>query len=190
MGEHHGLPFRPGPACPPEQVLKCGWLRKQRSLMKNWQLRWFVLQGNQLLYYKDEDEAKPQGFISLQGSQVHEVTPNPEELGKHLFEISPAHSGKEAGESLYARQRWLGLCLSCGGEGHKAAVCPSKKPDPPVVPASGAAKAGMAKGLGEKSLFKKDLGLQVEPREASSASEEAGGPESSEESAGNDSDVA
>ncbi|XP_048361834.1 rho GTPase-activating protein 22 [Sphaerodactylus townsendi] len=93
MGEHHGLPFRPGPACPPEQVLKCGWLRKQRSLMKNWQLRWFVLQGNQLLYYKDEDEAKPQGFISLQGSQVHEVTPNPEELGKHLFEISPGGSG-------------------------------------------------------------------------------------------------
>lgn len=28
--------------------------------MKNWQQRWFVLRGDQLLYYKDEDEAKPQ----------------------------------------------------------------------------------------------------------------------------------
>ncbi|NXF27540.1 RHG25 protein, partial [Rhodinocichla rosea] len=39
---------------------KLGWLRKQRSIVKNWQLRFFVLRGQQLLYYKDEDEAKPQ----------------------------------------------------------------------------------------------------------------------------------
>nr|XP_056706520.1 rho GTPase-activating protein 22 [Euleptes europaea] len=89
MGEHHGLPFRPGPLCPPERVLKCGWLKKQRSLMKNWQQRWFVLRGDQLLYYKDEDEAKPQGFILLRGSQVREVPPNPEDPGKYLFEIGP-----------------------------------------------------------------------------------------------------
>ncbi|NWR25477.1 RHG25 protein, partial [Emberiza fucata] len=41
---------------------KLGWLRKQRSIVKNWQLRFFVLRGQQLLYYKDEDEAKPQYF--------------------------------------------------------------------------------------------------------------------------------
>ncbi|NXM83173.1 RHG25 protein, partial [Oenanthe oenanthe] len=40
--------------------LKLGWLRKQRSIVRNWQLRFFVLQGQQLLYYKDEDDAKPQ----------------------------------------------------------------------------------------------------------------------------------
>lgn len=28
--------------------------------MKNWQQRWFVLRGDQLFYYKDKDEAKPQ----------------------------------------------------------------------------------------------------------------------------------
>ncbi|NWY99973.1 RHG25 protein, partial [Loxia curvirostra] len=39
---------------------KLGWLRKQRSIVKNWQLRFFVLRGQQLLYYKDEEEAKPQ----------------------------------------------------------------------------------------------------------------------------------
>lgn len=47
-------PRRPGP------VLKAGWLRKQRGIMKNWQPRWFVLRGDQLLYYKDKDETKPQ----------------------------------------------------------------------------------------------------------------------------------
>lgn len=28
--------------------------------MKNWQQRWFVLRGDQLFYYKDKDETKPQ----------------------------------------------------------------------------------------------------------------------------------
>lgn len=33
--------------------------------MKNWQLRWFVLKTDQLYFYKDEDETKPQvSFIS------------------------------------------------------------------------------------------------------------------------------
>ena len=41
-------------------VLKAGWLKKQRSIMKNWQQRWFVLRGDQLFYYKDKDESKPQ----------------------------------------------------------------------------------------------------------------------------------
>uniref|UniRef100_A0ACB8FBZ1 Uncharacterized protein n=1 Tax=Sphaerodactylus townsendi TaxID=933632 RepID=A0ACB8FBZ1_9SAUR len=103
---------------------------------------------------------------------------------------SPARGGKEAGESLYGRWRRLGLCLSCSGEGHKAAVCPSKKPDPLVVPASSAVKVGVAKGPEKKFPFKKGSGLQVEPHEASLASEEAGGPKSSEELAGNNSDLA
>ncbi|NWR01303.1 RHG25 protein, partial [Paradoxornis webbianus] len=50
----------PAGAGPGERPLKLGWLRKQRSIVKNWQLRFFVLRGQQLLYYKDEDEAKPQ----------------------------------------------------------------------------------------------------------------------------------
>lgn len=57
--------------------------------MKNWQQRWFVLRGDQLFYYKDKDESKPQGFISLQGTQVTELLPDPEDPGKHLFEITP-----------------------------------------------------------------------------------------------------
>ncbi|XP_051693486.1 rho GTPase-activating protein 22 isoform X10 [Oryctolagus cuniculus] len=89
MGEQSRSPGRP--PCPHKSgpVLKAGWLKKQRSIMKNWQQRWFVLRGDQLFYYKDKDETKPQGFISLQGTQVTELLPGPEDPGKHLFEISP-----------------------------------------------------------------------------------------------------
>ncbi|KAM8924440.1 rho GTPase-activating protein 22 [Pelodytes ibericus] len=73
----------------PEQALKSGWLKKRRSIMKNWQQRWFVLRGQELCYYKDEDETKPQGSLSLPGNQVLEVTPQPEEPNRHLFEIIP-----------------------------------------------------------------------------------------------------
>ncbi|NXR24533.1 RHG25 protein, partial [Cinclus mexicanus] len=50
----------PGSPSPGVRPLKLGWLKKQRSIVKNWQLRFFVLRGQQLLYYKDEDDAKPQ----------------------------------------------------------------------------------------------------------------------------------
>ncbi|KAJ7397645.1 hypothetical protein BTVI_133644 [Pitangus sulphuratus] len=92
MGEQIGPPSRPSSPNPQERVLKCGWLKKQRSIMKNWQQRWFVLRGDQLFYYKDEEETKPQGLILLQGNQVNELPPNPDEPGKHLFEITPGVS--------------------------------------------------------------------------------------------------
>uniref|UniRef100_A0A670I2F1 PH domain-containing protein n=1 Tax=Podarcis muralis TaxID=64176 RepID=A0A670I2F1_PODMU len=60
MGDPPGLPCRPSSPCRQEPALKRGWLKKQRSIMKNWQQRWFVLRGDQLLYYKNEDEVKPQ----------------------------------------------------------------------------------------------------------------------------------
>nr|XP_033698430.1 rho GTPase-activating protein 22 isoform X5 [Tursiops truncatus] len=60
MGEQSRSPGQP--PCPRRlgPVLKAGWLKKQRSIMKNWQQRWFVLRGDQLFYYKDKDESKPQ----------------------------------------------------------------------------------------------------------------------------------
>ncbi|TSL75288.1 Rho GTPase-activating protein 22 [Bagarius yarrelli] len=78
-----------------EGVLKAGWLKKQRSIMKNWQLRWFVLRSDYLYFYKDEEETKPQGCISLKGSQVNELTANPEEGGRYLFEIVPGAAGEK-----------------------------------------------------------------------------------------------
>ncbi|XP_067395047.1 rho GTPase-activating protein 22 [Emydura macquarii macquarii] len=93
MGEQTGPSSRPSSPSLQDRVLKSGWLKKQRSIMKNWQQRWFVLRGDQLFYYKDEEETKPQGFIPLQGNQVSELTPHPEEPGKHLFEIAPGGAG-------------------------------------------------------------------------------------------------
>ncbi|KAL9823347.1 LOW QUALITY PROTEIN: rho GTPase-activating protein 25 [Geothlypis trichas] len=75
---------------------KLGWLRKQRSIVRNWQLRFFVLRGQQLLYYKDEDEAKPQGCLALQGSSINVLATNPEEGGKFIFEIIPGAAGEQA----------------------------------------------------------------------------------------------
>lgn len=45
---------------PLERPIKMGWLKKQRSIVKNWQQRYFVLRAQQLYYYKDEEDTKPQ----------------------------------------------------------------------------------------------------------------------------------
>nr|XP_013054693.2 rho GTPase-activating protein 25 [Anser cygnoides] len=90
-GEAAGV--RPGSPNPLERPLKIGWLKKQRSIVKNWQQRYFVLKGQQLYYYKDEDDVKPQGCLSLQGSTIKEVAGNSEEGGKFIFEIIPGISG-------------------------------------------------------------------------------------------------
>jgi hypothetical protein len=42
-----------------QSAMKCGWLRKQGGFVKTWHTRWFVLKGDQLYYFKDEDETKP-----------------------------------------------------------------------------------------------------------------------------------
>ncbi|MBN3281568.1 RHG25 protein, partial [Polyodon spathula] len=89
-----GEPFS-GPVSPStlERPLKTGWLKKQRSIVKNWQMRFFVLKGHCLYYYKDEKDSTFQGSITLQGSQVNELVSNPEEPGKFLFEIIPGSCG-------------------------------------------------------------------------------------------------
>ncbi|KAM6235189.1 rho GTPase-activating protein 25 [Porphyrio hochstetteri] len=86
---------QPASSNPLERPLKIGWLKKQRSIVKNWQQRYFVLKGQQLYYYKDEDDVKPQGCLSLQGSTIKEVASNPEEGGKFIFEIIPGVSGDQ-----------------------------------------------------------------------------------------------
>ncbi|XP_042636775.1 rho GTPase-activating protein 25 [Orycteropus afer afer] len=75
---------------PLERPIKMGWLKKQRSIVKNWQQRYFVLRAQQLYYYKDEEDMKPQGFMYLPGSTIKEIATNPEEAGKFVFEVIPA----------------------------------------------------------------------------------------------------
>ncbi|NWY56162.1 RHG25 protein, partial [Chionis minor] len=61
---------RPASPSPLERPLKIGWLKKQRSIVKNWQQRYFVLKGQQLYYYKDEDDVKPQNVSFLPQSSL------------------------------------------------------------------------------------------------------------------------
>lgn len=54
-----------------EKPLKEGWLKRQRSIMKNWQLRWFVLRADALYFYKDQDETKAQVTIEYNAGGRH-----------------------------------------------------------------------------------------------------------------------
>ncbi|KAM4745083.1 rho GTPase-activating protein 25 [Anableps anableps] len=77
-----------------EVPLKSGWLKKQqRSLVKNWQQRYFVLRGSTLTYHKDDKETTVQGVIQLRFSKVNELTPGSDDAGKYLFEIIPRSTG-------------------------------------------------------------------------------------------------
>lgn len=87
---------------PLERPIKMGWLKKQRSIVKNWQQRYFVLKAQQLYYYKDEEDSKPQGCMYLPGSTVKEIATNPEEAGKFVFEVIPASSDQNrTGQDSY-----------------------------------------------------------------------------------------
>uniref|UniRef100_A0AAQ5XRR5 Rho GTPase-activating protein 24 n=1 Tax=Amphiprion ocellaris TaxID=80972 RepID=A0AAQ5XRR5_AMPOC len=70
-------------------VVRCGWLRKQGGFVKTWHSRWFVLRGDQLYYYKDEEETKALGAIFLPGNKVTEHPTSGDEGGKFLFEVIP-----------------------------------------------------------------------------------------------------
>ncbi|XP_036000523.1 rho GTPase-activating protein 25 isoform X1 [Fundulus heteroclitus] len=77
-----------------ERPLKAGWLKKQqRSLVKNWQQRYFVLRGSTLTYHKDDKETTVQGVIQLRFSKVSELPPSSDDPGKYLFEIIPRSTG-------------------------------------------------------------------------------------------------
>ncbi|KAG8008986.1 Rho GTPase-activating protein 22, partial [Nibea albiflora] len=74
MGEVSRGSCRPASPSLQEGSLKAGWLKKQRSIMKNWQLRWFVLRSDQLFFYKDEEETKPQLNALLSRPQLVQFT--------------------------------------------------------------------------------------------------------------------
>ncbi|XP_063271090.1 rho GTPase-activating protein 24 isoform X1 [Prinia subflava] len=89
MEEQNGSSEAPALSQGRHVATKCGWLRKQGGFVKTWHTRWFVLKGDQLYYFKDEDEAKPLGTIFLPGNRVIEHPCNEESPGKFLFEVVP-----------------------------------------------------------------------------------------------------
>ncbi|XP_064567246.1 rho GTPase-activating protein 24 isoform X1 [Zonotrichia leucophrys gambelii] len=89
MEDHNGSSEAPALSPVQHVAIKCGWLRKQGGFVKTWHTRWFVLRGDQLYYFKDEDETKPLGTIFLPGNRVIEHPCNEESPGKFLFEVVP-----------------------------------------------------------------------------------------------------
>ncbi|XP_058230711.1 rho GTPase-activating protein 25 isoform X3 [Hemibagrus wyckioides] len=85
-----------------EKPLKKGWLKKQRSIVKNWKPCYFVLRGNVLTYHKDDRESAVQvrdkkGTIPLGASQVNELPSNTDD--KFIFEIIPRNNGDREHDS-------------------------------------------------------------------------------------------
>ena len=67
--------------------LKKGWLQKQGGVMKNWQRRWFVLNGDCLFYFARDDDVRTLGSIFLPGNKVVRHDFDAQEPDKFLFEI-------------------------------------------------------------------------------------------------------
>ncbi|KAL3877630.1 hypothetical protein ACJMK2_035313 [Sinanodonta woodiana] len=96
-----------------------GWLKKSsaKSLMKTWQQRWFILNGDCLFYFQKEDEVKSLGAIFLPGNKVYEIPTSLDEPDKFLFEIVPGRqqnktTAESLGVTLWAnseadRQEWI-----------------------------------------------------------------------------------
>ncbi|OCT86655.1 rho GTPase-activating protein 25 isoform X2 [Xenopus laevis] len=91
--EHSASSGRPHHQNSLEKPVKCGWLKKQqKSFVKNWQQKYFVLRGQQLCFYKDLDDGKAQGCLFLPRSKVSEVSYSPEDTSKFIFQVIPATS--------------------------------------------------------------------------------------------------
>ncbi|XP_006625613.2 rho GTPase-activating protein 25 [Lepisosteus oculatus] len=90
---------QPGSSNSLDRPLKTGWLKKQRSIVKNWQLKYFVLKGQNLYYYKDDKDSTCQGYIALQSSQINELPSNADDPSKFLFEIIPGGFGDRERDS-------------------------------------------------------------------------------------------
>uniref|UniRef100_A0A8C0RZ84 Rho GTPase activating protein 25 n=1 Tax=Canis lupus familiaris TaxID=9615 RepID=A0A8C0RZ84_CANLF len=103
-GEQMATLHLPAPS-PLQRPVKMGWLKKQRSIVKNWQQRYFVLRAQQLCYYKDEEDGKPQGCLYLPGGTIKEIATNPEEAGKFVFEVIPVF-GQRLDETVAYEQKF------------------------------------------------------------------------------------
>lgn len=76
-----------------QKIEHCGWLRKQGGRYRNLRSRWFELKGDQLYYFRDNNEPKtPIASIPLPGNEVFRYPLDPGESGKFKFEIV---SGKD-----------------------------------------------------------------------------------------------
>eukprot|EP01089_Gocevia_fonbrunei_P003003 TRINITY_DN12863_c0_g1_i1.p1 TRINITY_DN12863_c0_g1~~TRINITY_DN12863_c0_g1_i1.p1 ORF type:complete len:146 (-),score=35.65 TRINITY_DN12863_c0_g1_i1:137-574(-) len=50
---------------------KQSWLTKQGGIYKTWKMRYFVLDGTNLFYYRSETADAPRGVINLDGCEIY-----------------------------------------------------------------------------------------------------------------------
>lgn len=95
-GEQMAALHQPTAPNPLERPIKMGWLKKQRSIVKNWQQRYFVLRAQQLYYYKDEEDTKPQvpaGLLVPTGGHPQAFSLGLDTCGSERRSFSPFHQG-------------------------------------------------------------------------------------------------
>eukprot|EP01117_Protostelium_nocturnum_P005559 TRINITY_DN200_c0_g1_i2.p1 TRINITY_DN200_c0_g1~~TRINITY_DN200_c0_g1_i2.p1 ORF type:complete len:423 (+),score=84.82 TRINITY_DN200_c0_g1_i2:162-1430(+) len=56
---------------------KEGEMRKKGHIVKNWKTRWFIIQDDNLFYFKSKSDVKPLGLVPLRGSSTRIVTKRP-----------------------------------------------------------------------------------------------------------------
>ncbi len=56
------------------QPIKSGQLIKRGHVRKNWKERWFVLQKDNLFYFKGKTDPKPIGHVPLRGAVVQKAS--------------------------------------------------------------------------------------------------------------------
>ena len=65
---------------------KEGWLHKRGGRIKTWKLRYMILSGNVLYYFKSPKDREPLGMVPLEGIQVKIVPGGAKDF---LFEVTP-----------------------------------------------------------------------------------------------------
>lgn len=98
---------------------KSGWLFKQsRGVLRSWQEKWFVLNGNYLTQYSSDDETlSPQSLLFLKNHTVKEIAePDTcsDDIQKFLFVISPSVDGSNL--SLKSREETFTLAAKSPDE--------------------------------------------------------------------------
>ncbi|XP_068127726.1 sesquipedalian-1 isoform X2 [Hyperolius riggenbachi] len=88
-------------------VDKCGFLYKKGERNASYHKRWFVLKGNMLFYYDNEESKEPLGVIILEGSRV-ELCESTEEFAFAIkFDYAKSRAYILAAESHNTMESWV-----------------------------------------------------------------------------------
>ena len=90
---------------------KEGWLTKSNAGATSWKKRWFVLQGQRLLYYEKPQSPQPKGEFALAAAELT-ATPHAKAATPHIFQVVAAgrttHLCADSREQL---QEWFSAIM-------------------------------------------------------------------------------